>query len=367
MSFSSNRLRLARKRNRLTSAALARKSGLTPVTISRLERTNNDPGPKTVKALAEALGYPISFFYEEEMEEVEKDQASFRSLKSMTAKDRDASLAAASIAFLISDWVDAHFSLPDVDIPPMGSELSAPSEAAMRLRTHWGLGLRPIGNMIDLLEAKGVRVFSLAENSLRVDAFSCWRGEVPYVFLNTRKSAERSRFDAAHELAHLCLHGRSGARSNTAEAEADAFAASFLMPEKDLRARVLAIRLLKDIIKAKHRWGVSAAAITYRLSKLNLLSEWHARKLFIEISRLGYRTDEPEPMERESSLIWQTVFRELWKDRTTKDDIAKELHIPQQELESLVFGLASPSFDPRSVLEPGTKFAPRLAVDNKNA
>src|SRR3546814_6566541 len=48
------------------------------------------------------------------------------------------------------------------------------------------------------------------EDTKNVDAFSCWRNGQPFVFLNTFKSAERSRFDAAHELAHLVLHRHGG-------------------------------------------------------------------------------------------------------------------------------------------------------------
>ena len=87
--------------------------------------------------------------------------------------------------------------------------------------------------MIKLLESKGVRVFSLAENTKNVDAFSCWRNDVPYIFLNTFKSADRSRLDAAHELAHLVLHRHGGPRQGReAEIEANSFASSFLMPSR---------------------------------------------------------------------------------------------------------------------------------------
>ena len=56
------------------------------------------------------------------------------------------------------------------------------------------------------------------------------------MFLNTFKSAERSRFDAAHELAHLILHKHGAPNGQEAEKQADTFAGSFLMP----RASVLA-------------------------------------------------------------------------------------------------------------------------------
>jgi Zn-dependent peptidase ImmA (M78 family) len=333
------------------------------VTVSRLERTTNEPTPETVQALARALRYPAEFFYGSDIDEVEPDSASFRSLKAMTARERDAALAAASIAFLVSDWVEQRFQLPTAAIPNLSFERD-PTAAARRLRSAWGLGEQPVRNMIDLLEAKGIRVFSLSENSVSVDAFSCWRNEVPYVFLNTYKSSEHSRFDAAHELAHLILHKHGGPRQRDVEAEANAFASEFLMPQEDVSARVIRVHSLAQVKQAKARWGVSLAAMTYRLAKLGILTEWQSRKFFIEISRAGYRTSEPDPMPAESSLVWQTVFRELWKSRMPKESVARALCIPPEELESVIFGLASPAFDPRSVDIDQASFGPKLAVKN---
>ena len=62
--------------------------------------------------------------------------------------------------------------------------------------------------------------------------FSHWQGDVPFIFLNTTKTAERSRMDAAHELGHLVLHAHTGGGSTKPhEDEAQAFAAAFLMPK----------------------------------------------------------------------------------------------------------------------------------------
>ena len=49
-----------------------------------------------------------------------------------------------------------------------------PREAATALRAYWKIRERPIGNMVHLLEAKGARVYSLAEQCRRLDAFSLW-------------------------------------------------------------------------------------------------------------------------------------------------------------------------------------------------
>jgi Zn-dependent peptidase ImmA (M78 family) len=95
-----------------------------------------------------------------------------------------------------------------------------PADAAIALRTHWGIGQRPIGNMVHLLESFGIRVFSLAERATQVDAYSLWLRGLPFVFLNTLKTAEHSRMDAAHELGHLVLHRHGVPRTRDAEKDA---------------------------------------------------------------------------------------------------------------------------------------------------
>lgn len=361
--FNSQRLRLARSRRMMTSQSLSKAAGISPVTLSRYENDKALPSEDTLRALAEELDYPLQFFYDDDVDEVDKSDASFRSLKAMTAKERDKALAAASLAFIVADKIDQDFGLPDPDVPNLSYE-DTPSVAAESLRAHWGLGDRPIGNMIDLLEAKGVRVYSLTERTKKVDAFSCWRAGVPYVFLNTLKSSERSRFDAAHELGHLVMHQHGGSNHKSAEPEANSFASNFLMPPSSVQSRVSRVYSLETIKNHKRFWGVSLAALTYQLSKLGIISEWQARGFFIQMNKDGSRTNEPDPMPYETSHIWQTVFREYWKERKTKAQIAGDLNMPEDEFETLVFGLAVQAFDPEAVIKEEKSLGLRLAVNN---
>lgn len=326
----------------MTSKGLAEKAGISQVTVSRLERSRNAPDEATLDALAKALGFPEAFFQGGEIDEPPPQAASFRSLSAMTARERDAALAAGSMAYLFSDWVENRFNLPAPDIPDLG-HTRTPSGAARELRQHWGLGEKPLGNMIRLLESKGIRVFSLSENTRNVDAFSCWRGTTPYVFLNTFKSPEHSRFDAAHELGHLILHRHGGAHpgGKSNEIEANAFASSFLMPESDVLSRLPRVMGLDELIPAKRRWGVSVAALVYRLHAIGVLSDWQYRNFCIELNRRGYRNEEPNGIDREESAVWKSVFGSLWGDQMTKDHVAEQLCIPSAELENLVFGLVA--------------------------
>ena len=52
----------------------------------------------------------------DDVDEPSTDAASFRSLTAITASERDAALAAGSVAFLLSDWVEQRFDLPTADL-----------------------------------------------------------------------------------------------------------------------------------------------------------------------------------------------------------------------------------------------------------
>jgi Zn-dependent peptidase ImmA (M78 family) len=336
--FNLKRLDLARKRRRYTAKILAEKARVAPVTLSRIVNGVQIPDDETIDKLIEALAYPREFFFRDDIDPIDATTASFRSLKAMTARERDAALAAGQLSYEMADWVRAKFNLPSADLLDLSHEHD-PAAAARTLRQRWAIGERPIGNMVKLLETKGVRVFSLAENTKNVDAFSCWRDGEPYIFLNTFKSTERSRFDAAHELGHLVLHKHGGARQGrSAEHEAHLFAASFLMPRDDVLATIPFVTSLDQLVRAKGRWGVSGAALAYRLHKLSLLTDWHYRTFCIRINQ-QYGTDEPNGLPPERSSVWQMILTDLWKEGVTKGHIAAQLAIPSDEMENLLFGL----------------------------
>lgn len=337
--FNPERVELVRRRLGLTKIGFAQRLGVDRKTIQRFEKGEYDL-PEAAKAkLLEVSGYPEPFFGRPTPEYPNANAVSFRSLRSLTASSRDAAMAAGSHAYDLNDWIQLRYDLPAHDL--IVDRDLAPVEAALRLRAHWGIGNRPISNMLNLLEAHGVRVFSLVEETRHLDAYSLWRNDEPYVFLNTLKTAEPSRFDAAHELAHLVMHRHVGSGHPSAEAEADAFASAFLMPPADLRAEIPRVRSLNDIIVKKRRWGVSAAALAYTLHKAGRISDWTYRGFCIELGKHG-RSYEPNPMPREVSQVWTKVLTDLWRQGVSVSRLAQQLDLPEREINALLFGIAAP-------------------------
>lgn len=344
--FNRRRLSLARKRRRLTGKSLAEAAGISAVTVSRVENGENLPDEETVTRLARALNYPASFFYGDDPEDIDTGAVSFRNLTKMSAKEREASIAAGSLGLQLSDWVESNFTLPKANLLDLSYETD-PESAARSLRQFWGLGEKPIGDMLGLLEVNGVRVFSLSEQTASVDAFSFWRDERPFVFLNNFKTPEHSIFDSAHELGHLVLHRHGGPHtSRSTEREANQFASAFLMPANDVRTRIPHFISVDFIVQAKRRWRVSAMAMAYRLHALGLLTEWRYKSACIELGRRGFRSGEPGGIQREMSAIWRKVLTQLWAEKKTKNEIANALNLPIDELEGLIWGLTGSTVRP---------------------
>lgn len=336
--FNSARLTLARRRRGLTKTKLADLLGVEVRSITGYESDEYKPDRDRLMKLAETLNFPVQFFFGDDLDEISPDIVSFRSMSKMTAAQRDTALGAGAIALMLNQWIEVRFELPRAALPDLSQEAS-PEAAADTLRRMWGLGELPIKNMIHLLEVKGVRVFSLSIDTTQVDAFSVWSAATPFVFLNTMKSCERSRFDAAHELAHLVLHRHAGPRGQEVEREANAFASAFLMPRASVLANAPRMATVDQLIRFKPYWTVSVAALAYRLHDVGLVSDWHYRTLCIEIAKRGYREREPNEASRETSQVLAKIFATLREEGLTKSDIAAELNVHTDELDQLVFGL----------------------------
>jgi Zn-dependent peptidase ImmA (M78 family) len=349
---------LARKRRALTISVLAERTGLSTRRIGAFENGEAIPPEGTISAIALALEFPRSFFSGPDLDLPSVDSASFRALTNMTARQRDAALSAGALAMTLSTWIDERFHLPQVDMPDLRDEDPEPDAAAAALRAQWGLGEQPIRNMVHLLEGHGVRVFSLVEKCVEVDAFSLWRNDVPFVFLNTMKSGERARFDAAHELGHLILHRHGGPQGREAETEADRFASAFLMPSTSVLAHAPRLASIDTLVRLKRVWKVSVAALAYRLRSVGVLSEWHYRQLCIELSERGFRKKEPEGIPRETSQVLNKVFTALREDGVSKAEVARQLSLHPAEVETLVFGLVMLAVDEKGARDQKIGSAP---------
>ena len=303
------RLRLARKRAGLSMRSLAEQMTpkITAQAISKYEAGKMLPSSAVLVGLGKALEVSLDFLMSAQVEAL--DGLEFRKHSSTSARDR-----ARAEAILI-DNLERYLAIEDIlDLPATGNWFegrrynSVVSEAlidakADELRDAWHLGMDPIPSLCELLEDKGIKV---VEDDLpeRINGLACHvlRGGKPVaeaVVVSSRINVERKRFTLAHELAHRIIRS-TGNPAIKLETAMNRFAGAFLVPGQRLLEEVGAPRhriTYYEIIRLKHTYGVSAAAMLIRLGQVGVLPQATVQHAFATFAR-SWRRTEPEPIGR---------------------------------------------------------------------
>jgi Zn-dependent peptidase ImmA (M78 family)/transcriptional regulator with XRE-family HTH domain len=297
---SGDRLRAARALRAMTLRDLSAALGGAPTAtaLSQFENESARPRAKNLAAIADVLAVPVAFFARDPSAEVSR-AAFFRSLRKTTARQRDEAAAQAHLVYLFAQAIEDYVRLPELRLDrhplPLDAEPAEAAGIAIRVRKEWGVPAGPIPNVVELLEANGIVVVRLAGVNENIDAFSIATPR-PVVVLGAQKGdAARSRFDAAHEPAHLFLHDESACGDRHAEAQAHAFAAEFLMPADDIAYRLPRTLDWRRFVDLKFEWGVSIAALVRRAHDLGRMDARTYQHAVRTISARGWRKPNGEP------------------------------------------------------------------------
>src|SRR4051812_17050353 len=142
--FNPTRLDLARRRRGLTKSRLAEAAGITPRLLNLYERGEREVTEATAEKLSAVLSFPVAFFKGDDVEEPPLEGVSFRSLSTMTARQRDQATGAAAICLQLDDWIRQRFEMPVADVPRLRGV--DPETAAQAVREAWGMGERKAPN-----------------------------------------------------------------------------------------------------------------------------------------------------------------------------------------------------------------------------
>ena len=143
-------------------------------------------------------------------------------------------------------------SIPGLPVASLSTDSAEIEGLALKARRTWKVPSGPAPNLVDLLETHGVAVLRLPMGSAEVRYISPlpFRDHPVVVFASDKNDRARSRFDAAHELGHLVMHGDLLWGLPEIEKQAHQFAAAFLMPAGASRSSLPA-RGLVDPLRAQ--------------------------------------------------------------------------------------------------------------------
>ncbi|NDJ58074.1 ImmA/IrrE family metallo-endopeptidase [Enterobacteriaceae bacterium 4M9] len=352
--FNGSNLRLARLYHELSLEQVAERVVKTRQYIQRLESGSAVPTPELANKLAAVLKVMPQFFEVQEQSPVNEEIVHFRKRSSTRMATKLATLAKAEIYRRLIDVFEEYLNLPPVRFPEIKVLTQEDIEkAAEKCRTDWGLGFGPIDNMTRLAEKLGAFVTSFDSVSDDVDALSVPLSR-PFIVRNTaKKSPCRQRFDIAHEVGHLILHGGISTGDRVTESQANRFASALLLPRSAMAKyfpRPIGGRIdWQGLSQFKLTWKVSKAAIIYRAHQLSLLTDAQYKTAFFGLKRKGEAIDEKEDylIQSEKPELFHRAIKFLLTDLSVDiDSLAQRLLITPSMLvdlanDSLLTGIAS--------------------------
>jgi Zn-dependent peptidase ImmA (M78 family)/transcriptional regulator with XRE-family HTH domain len=343
-----NRLQAGRELRAKSQTALARDAGVSAAAISQFENGHARPAPATLIKIAAALALPLAYFARRPGTPEAPPEPFFRSLRSTTAGERRRATALVGLVHELVLALEDHVDLPPVDMPEKtpAADDNVVDRAAARAREHMGLGHDgPVPSVVLALERHGVVTARFKVDADEMDAFSVEYSDRPVVVLGSDKGVrDRSRFDAAHELAHLCLHGPDDAGTKSAESQAHRFAAAFLMPADAIADQLPRKPDWELLISLKQEWHVSIGALLIRARTLGRMDPETYVRAMKTISARGWRNQEPGDLGApERPALLAKALRVAEDNGITLDGLAEKHGLPVHDLRTIL----RPSLDPR--------------------
>lgn len=346
------RLKLARTAAGLSLRNLAQAIDhyVSPQAIGKYERNEAMPRIGVLNALADALHTSVEYLLGDP--DLVLQDLEFRK-NAWTGKSAEAQVEAAALVMLeryialedLLDLASVQWDEPrDAPYPVLNNPVEA-DRAADALRHHWGFGQEPIPNVVELLEERGIKIFSLPLG--KIGGLAAWarrpgRPHVPLVVVNANDWGERQRFTIAHELGHIVL---VVSHSLNAERVAHRFAGAFLMPAEAMWLEVGKRRTsicIGELLALKQVFGVSIQALTHRCSDLGIISQATYCGLFDEFDRLGWRSP---PYEEHGAIASdrptrfnRLCLRALAEGAITESKAAELLDIPIDQVDHYMCG-----------------------------
>jgi Zn-dependent peptidase ImmA (M78 family) len=308
----------------LTQEDLASAAGITQAALSRYENAMREPEPEVLARLAAELGVTVPFLLAAgKLHGALGVEAHMRRGKTAKPTDWRRLEAKLNMHRLHARYLYEEVLLrSEQQVPTFDSLDVSPHEAARLVRMQWRMPVGPVQTLTQWLEASGCLVIEEDfGHAARVDGLSQWIDECPVVLLGASAPTDRKRLTLAHELGHLCLHSVN--IPEDLEAQANAFAAEFLMPATAIRPQLrnLSVGRLLDL---KREWGASMQAIIERAKDLKTITETKRRSLYKALSYRGWRTAEPisDELLSERALLPEEIGNALSSRGLSPTEIA---------------------------------------------
>lgn len=347
----SERFKSARNLNGLSLQDLAEKlnNKVSRQALHKYEKGEVIPDSEMIALLSDALGVVPEYFFREV--KVELGVIEFRKLKKLPSKEET------RVIEQTKDYLSRYIELEEIIgiqstfENPLSNlvEVNTFEEveaAAVKVREFWKLGVDPISNALELLEDNHIKVIQVNAGDALDGMQTMVNGNIPVIVINKSrvKKADRIRFTAMHELAHLLLP-ISHLPERQKEILCHQFAGAMLFPVEAVHMEIGKSRhrlMIQELGALKQQYGISIQAIVMRLKDLKIISNSYCSQFFFYLNQQNWKVDEPVEYGgvEKSNRFEQLLYRALAENQISISKAAslKNQKVSEFKAQSLVIG-----------------------------
>jgi Zn-dependent peptidase ImmA (M78 family)/DNA-binding XRE family transcriptional regulator len=347
--FDADLLKMLRDAKGFTQIEAGERAGLSQAHYSKIEGGVRSPDSGQIEALADAFGVTPVFFARPDDPYFFKAPKMYRSrrvgkrkLRSFEAKVRLAHMSTRRLRQAAPVTFKRGVPLIEGSVDEL--HVYDPIEVARHVRKLWRMGDGPALNLMKFMEAAGIFLLPMKDMPERIDAVFCepLKDYPPLIIYRQDAPPDRIRYTIAHELGHYVMrHHERSIDEEAREREANLFANELLMPAARIR-RYLSRITLDSAALAKELWGVSIAALVRRARDLGVIDDRRYKNLYIEISKRGWRREEPVELDREHPRLLSSMINYHFEQLDySPEELAEMLGFSLKTFEDC-FGLVIP-------------------------
>lgn len=305
--------------------------GLSQSNLSKFEKGFGPLSDDILEKIIIFLGFPVKFYETKISNKVEI--AHYRKRSALTKAEKSRIEYTNKLIGYILDKMSESIILPDFTFKVLNVDDGFdPKSIALYTRKFLKLGDEPVTDICSILEENGIIIVEYDAKNDNFDGVSFMTDNGYHIIIiNKSFSNDRKRYTIAHELGHIIMHMSPDfiiSDYRDIEKEADIFASEFLMPSEIIKNSLLNLKL-SSLSSLKQYWLTSMASIIRKAKDLGYISKDRYQIFNIEMSRRGFKKQEPIKVYIDSPTIFRDAYQIHIKDLCyTDDELVKAFNLP---------------------------------------
>ncbi|MBD2182792.1 helix-turn-helix domain-containing protein [Planktothrix sp. FACHB-1355] len=364
------RLRVARERAGMTQTEAAQFIDVTSAALNQYESGKRRVDALSLERLARLYGVPLRFLFGEETVKSDWEEALRLCSKTISASGKAGIGRLIEKVYALEElYKQTDTPFPELPHPPFASltdsllkEDGTAVLAAQRARSHYNLGIAPLGDLKSFLQAQGLLVFAIpfGKEENAISGLFFLHPQLGQIIAINQDNADTCRsFILAQGLAYsLYLHDRSATvyrqgDKNYSQIFAERFACYFMIPSEALQERLHALKVKVvshpiEVVHLSRYFGVSYETMLYRLEQENKITGSQVNLKNVQAAvlarHLGYSPSHyelqqrfPSIEERLPRIFIELAYRAVEEDKLSLRRVAEMLGISDIELEERLY------------------------------